>query len=839
MAFWMAICAASLAANALLAWFLYGVRRRESAQALEIASLRHECKRLYDSENDLRGRAAALLDSSLVGMLFWEGPIAEADGAAGRVSGNANSALRSMLGNAAGGTPDGGPHAGGAPGTAAADDRTRAAGVLPIAPASPLWGPEQWRELSAGGSCAPFSIECRRADGGRLELLASASLRRDGGHYLAVDVTRLADARHDLQRSQVMYQVLAQNSPVGIWQIRPDRSTLFINPAMLAVLEHDTPEELMASPEAWFECFTPESLAIIDREIAKRIRGVASHYEVEVVGRWGRHTRMLVHGAPIFSPDGTLDSLMGIYIDVTEQRREEEALRQSEERLRVAARFGNDLVYEWNIASDRLDWFGPIAESLGITDGDIPRTSELFESMIHPEDAPRVNAAFEGHMAGKRDIFHAEYRIMGRDGRWRQWVDKGVAILDSAGHPYKWIGACIDVTESKLAEEALRVKEEQLRQSQKLEAVGRLAGGIAHDFNNLLAAIMGYCELMGLRLEPGHPCRREVGEILGSSERAAGLIRQLLAFSRQEIPQPKVINPNLVLTSMERMLRHLLEETIDLRLQADAKAGRVRIDPVQLEQVIMNLVVNARDAMAGGGVLVLSTGNVELKGDLPGAYGRIRPGPYVRVSVADSGQGIDKEHLPHIFDPFYTTKDRGKGSGLGLSTVYGIVTQNQGCVLVETEAGKGSVFSFFLPQTTEEAETETEVVKALRASAIVPKTVLLVEDDAEVRKIVRELLGQQGFLVLEASKGAEAMALAEKYDQPLHLLLTDVVLPGMGGKDLADSLRKAIPGLRVLFMSGYTQDAAFRDELSGGHQAFIQKPFTLTALLGKIREVLI
>jgi CheY-like chemotaxis protein len=290
---------------------------------------------------------------------------------------------------------------------------------------------------------------------------------------------------------------------------------------------------------------------------------------------------------------------------------------------------------------------------------------------------------------------------------------------------------------------------------------------------------------------------------------------------------------------MESMLRHLLEENIELALGLDEDAGRVRMDPVQLEQVLMNLVVNARDAMPDGGTLVISTGNVELTGEIPGSYGKVHAGPHVRVSVADSGLGIGADLLPHIFDPFFTTKDKNKGSGLGLSTVYGIVTQNQGCVLVETEVNKGSVFSFFLPLTEEEAEEEIEVQKALRSSSIVPKTVLVVEDDDEVRGIVRDLLGQQGFLVLEARQGREALTLAEKYSQPVHLLLTDVVMPGMGGKELADAMGKIMPTLRVLFMSGYTQDSAFRQEVSDGGRAFIQKPFSMSALVGKIREVLV
>lgn len=646
------------------------------------------------------------------------------------------------------------------------------------------------------------------------------------------------EAKLELQRSEVRYRTLAQSSPVGIWHIRPDGRTIYLNPAMSAILELDGPGDLMGSDASFREFFTPASVDLISKEAGKRLAVAGSSYEVEVLGRWGRRTRMNVYGAPILTPEGKLESLMGTFVDITERKREEEALRRSEERLRVAAECGNDLIYEWDIRTGALEWFGPVDERLGFQHGDIPRTLEAWERLIHPEDRAPMAAGIERHLRS-RDSFQGEYRIRCKDGSYRIWSDRGTAMWDSEGVAYKWIGTASDVTEARRAEEALRIKEEQLRQSQKLEAVGRLAGGIAHDFNNLLAAIMGYCELMLYRLEPEHPCRKEVGEILNGSDRAAGLIRQLLAFSRQEIPQPKVIHPNFIITSMERMLDHLLEENVELDIRLDENTGRVRMDPVQLEQVVMNLVLNARDAMPGGGSLLLSTGNVELTGDIPGAYGKVHAGPHVRISIADSGRGIDRENLQHIFDPFFTTKDKGKGSGLGLSTVYGIITQNQGCVLVETEVDKGSVFTCFLPLTEEEAEEETEIKKALRSSSIVPKTVLVVEDDDEVRGIVRDLLGQQGFMVLEARQGREALVLAENYTQPVHLLLTDVVMPGMGGKELADSLRKFMPTLRVLFMSGYTQDAAFRQEVAEGGRAFIQKPFSMTALVGKIREVLV
>ncbi len=646
------------------------------------------------------------------------------------------------------------------------------------------------------------------------------------------------EARMELQRSEVRYRALAENSPVGIWHIHPDGRTIYLNPAMSGVLELDVPGDLVASTATFREFFAPESVAQIEKDWTRITTAPVSTYEVELIGRWGRRTRMILYGAPIRSPDGKLESLMGTFVDITERKREEEALRRSEERLRVAAECGNDLIYEWDILKGSLDWFGPVDERLGFQHGDIPRTVEAWERLIHPDDRAEVTADIERHLR-RHEPFFREYRIRCKDGSYRLWSDRGTAQWDQDGVPYKWIGTTSDVTDARRAEEALRAKEEQLRQSQKLEAVGRLAGGIAHDFNNLLAAIMGYCELMLFRLEPAHPCRKEVGEILNGSDRAAGLIRQLLAFSRQEIPQPKVIHPNFIITAMEPMLRHLMEESVVLDIRLDPDAGRMRMDPVQLEQVLMNLVLNARDAMPGGGTVLVTTGNVTLSGEVPGAYGKVHAGPHVRISVADSGLGIDRENLPHIFDPFFTTKDKGKGSGLGLSTVYGVITQNNGAVLVETEVDKGSVFSFFLPLTEEDAEEESEVKKALRSSSIMPKTVLVVEDDDEVRGIVRDLLGQQGFMVLEARQGREAIMLAEQYSNPIHMLLTDVVMPGMGGKELADQLRKIMPTLRVLFMSGYTQDTAFRQEVADGDRAFIQKPFSMTALVGKIREVLV
>ena len=620
---WMAVCAISLVANAWLLGVCLRRTRRGSARntardsereirsaavaaagAEEMAKL---SKALAAAQADLR----SLADSPMVGVFGWEyaeTPGAEADARVQasedrRLPGLANAAFRGMMGIPVPESTD--PNAGGG------------MEIPCLLPAS-VFGDLEIQALRNRGRCGPFEAELPRADGTKASLVMAAELQPGypaRAICLAIDVTRFREAKRELRRSEDRYRALAEGSPVGIWNIRVDGRTVYINPSMADVLELESPADLTASAIHYRDFFTPDSLEIMRIEHAKRARGKGSNYEVEVVGRWGKRTRMVVYGTPVTAQDGTMESLMGTFLDITERKREEEALRQSEERLRVAAECGSDLIYEWDLGTGKVDWFGPVEQRLGFSPAEIPRSREAFERLIHPEDRAGVGSSMERHMRS-RERFFQEYRIRCKDGSYRLWSERGTALWDAAGIPGKWIGSASDVTEARRAEDTLRVKEEQLRQSQKLEAVGRLAGGIAHDFNNLLAAIMGYCELMLLRLEPEHICRKEVGEILNGSERAAGLIRQLLAFSRQQIPQPKVIEPGSVIRSMERMLRHLLEENIDLRLHMDEETGRVRMDPVQMEQVVMNLILNARDAMPGGGTLLISTGNVHLKGEI-------------------------------------------------------------------------------------------------------------------------------------------------------------------------------------------------------------------------------
>jgi signal transduction histidine kinase/CheY-like chemotaxis protein len=383
-----------------------------------------------------------------------------------------------------------------------------------------------------------------------------------------------------------------------------------------------------------------------------------------------------------------------------------------------------------------------------------------------------------------------------------------------------------------------RKHEEQLRQSQKMEAVGRLAGGVAHDFNNLLTAILGYSQLMQARLDQASPLHREVEEIQKAGQRAASLTRQLLAFSRKQVLQPKVLDLNTVVTDIDKMLARLIGEDIEMIAFPDPKLGRVKADPGQIEQVIMNLAINARDAMPQGGKLIIQTSNVTLEDSYTSKRSlNLKPGPYVMLAVTDTGYGIDKKILPHIFEPFFTTKEQGKGTGLGLSTVYGIVNQSGGDIWVETDTGRGTTFKIYLPRVDNPAE-EQQASEQRESLFSVSETVLLVEDEDVVRNLVREILMMNGYNVLQAANGREALPICEQHVGPIHLMLTDVVMPQMGGRELAERVASLRPEMKVLFMSGYTDDAIVHHGVLDSGIAFIQKPFTPDSLARKVRDML-
>ncbi len=381
-----------------------------------------------------------------------------------------------------------------------------------------------------------------------------------------------------------------------------------------------------------------------------------------------------------------------------------------------------------------------------------------------------------------------------------------------------------------------RQLEEQLRQAQKMEAVGMLAGGVAHDFNNLLTIITGYSQLVLNNISPHDPNRHSVEQIMKAGERAGALTKQLLAFSRRQVLQPRVLELNKLVTSLSTMLQRLIGEDIELRLALPPELGRVSADPGQIEQVLMNLAVNSRDAMPKGGVLTIETANVELDQRYVGRHIAVKPGPYVLLAVSDTGFGMDAATRAHLFEPFFTTKGSGHGTGLGLSTVFGIVKQSGGSVEVYSEPDRGTSVKVYLPRIDQPAIAET--ARAGKTLSRGSETILLAEDDDMVRTLVCETLEREGYRVIAASDPVNARHLAEQHRTPIHLLITDVVMPKVSGRELADQLLRRIPDLKVLYMSGYTDNAVLNSGILQKEVAFLQKPFTPAALAEKVREVL-
>jgi two-component system, cell cycle sensor histidine kinase and response regulator CckA len=394
-----------------------------------------------------------------------------------------------------------------------------------------------------------------------------------------------------------------------------------------------------------------------------------------------------------------------------------------------------------------------------------------------------------------------------------------------------------DITDRKQAEEEKAVLQEQLRQSQKMEAVGQLAGGIAHDFNNLLTIIKGYSQLSLFELQEDGPLRRNVAEIEKAANRAADLTRQLLAFSRRQILEMKVLDLNTRLKDLDKMLRRIIGEDIELVTHPGSDLGRVKADPGQIEQVVINLAVNARDAMPTGGKLTIETANVELDEAYALTHIAVIPGRYVMVSVSDTGVGMTPEVRDHVFEPFFTTKETGKGTGLGLSMVYGIVKQSGGNIWVYSEPGKGTTFKIYLPQVNEPLQ-ELREKKGEKELLLGSETILVVEDEKEVRKLALRILERQGYRILAATSGEDALSVCKEHQESIHLLLTDVVMPGMTGRILAESLVSLYPKIKVLYMSGYTENAIVHHGILDPGTNYIQKPFTVDGLITKIREVL-
>ena len=530
---------------------------------------------------------------------------------------------------------------------------------------------------------------------------------------------------------------------------------------------------------------------------------------------------------PVVSNHGTITHYIAIKHDISARKQAEEALQRAEEQYRSI--FDEAIIGIFRSTPDgRFLMMNPAMAKMLRCDSPEQALDKIPEiGALYGDPANRGELLTRLEQDGALKNLEHEFRR--RDGT-ELWFSLNLrCVYNEDGTPAYYEGTAEDVTERKILER-------QLRQAQKMEAVGRLAGGIAHDFNNALGVIVGYTALLKENLSSDSTALRYAEQIGIAGNRAASLTRQLLAFSRKQIVQPNIINLNVVVAETEKMLRRLIGEDIDLVLLLDPHLGRVRADLTQIDQILMNLAVNARDAMPQGGKLVMQTSNAELDATNLSQHEYSKPGRYVMLSVSDTGCGMDGQTQAHIFEPFFTTKEPGKGTGLGLSTVYGIVKQSEGYIWVYSEPGQGATFKIYLPQVDAVAES---IIAA--ETADIPKgseTVLLVEDDESMRDLTRHCLEMGGYTVLGVRDGEAAIRIASEQKGPIHLLLTDVVMPGINGRQLAESLSVLRPNMRVLYMSGYTADLIAQRGVLEPQVALLEKPFTREALFSKVRTVL-
>ncbi len=531
----------------------------------------------------------------------------------------------------------------------------------------------------------------------------------------------------------------------------------------------------------------------------------------------------------VYSPKK--EHFVAVFDVITERKRAEAALRASVERYRLLFERNLAGVCRASLESGLLDCNDAYARILGYES----RQEILAQPILTLYFDPAEREAYWAKLKERGSLSSFELRLRRKDGS-PVWILTNDTIVEDNGQLVKE-ATVIDITERKRAEEALKKTQEQFLQAQKMEAVGRLAGGVAHDFNNLLTIINGYSDLMLESAPGGSREQSHLEEIRGAGERAAALTRQLLAFSRKQVIEPRILDLNAIVGRAQKMLRRLIGEDIEFVAGLAKQLGQVKADPGQVEQIIMNLVVNARDALPKGGKLVIETANAELGEDYVRSHPYVAPGNYVMLALSDTGCGMDAETQSHIFEPFYTTKKQGKGTGLGLSTVYGIVKQSGGHVNVYSELGQGTTFRVYFPRIDQPVESGSEKYWE-NASASGTETILAVEDEPGVRSLIQGALRASGYTVLAAAASEEALALATQHAGTIHLLLTDVIMPGLNGKELAARLTLSRPEIKVLFISGYTADAIGQHGILEEGVAFLPKPFAPRDLLRKVRQTL-
>ncbi len=516
-----------------------------------------------------------------------------------------------------------------------------------------------------------------------------------------------------------------------------------------------------------------------------------------------------------------------VFNDITEHRRIEEALRASEERFKRLVHNSNDIITVLDEKGMQISVNGPVEKVLGYRAEELIGTNAF--NLIHPDDTESATQIFGKALMQPGISLRIEFRYRHKNGTWVDLEAVGTNLLHDLIVQGVVLNSRNNTERKKL--------EAQLQQASKMEALGALAGGVAHDFNNLLNVINGYCELLLDDLGTEDPMRNDLDQIRKAGQRATSLTSQLLAFGRKQLLQPEILDLNDDIAQMSSMLRRMIREDIDLITIAQPDLNRIKADPGQIQQIVMNLAINARDAMCAGGKLVIETANIDFDEDYIQKHPEVRAGSYVMLAISDNGIGMDAATQSRIFEPFFTTKEKGKGTGLGLATVYGIVKQSNGFIWVYSEPGEGTTFKIYFPRAEDNTARLTLESKSVEGARGV-ETVLISEDERSVRALAAQILRKRGYNVLEASSGKEALDIAKKYAGEIHLVVTDVVMPGISGTELVSRLKTIRPGIKVLYVSGYTDNAIVHHGILDAGVAFLQKPFSVDGLASKVREVI-
>jgi PAS domain S-box-containing protein len=692
------------------------------------------------------------------------------------------------------------------------------------------------------GEPAPSNYELRiiRSDGSLVQVDVNVIevVYKGGRAFLAYlrDITERKKAEEQLRQSEEKYRHLVDHAPAGIYQVDfRSRRFISVNDVMCQYTGYTRDEFLTLDP---LRILTEDSLEPFLKRMADVMEGIpiSDSVEYKIRGKNGREFWVLLHNSFLYEEGRPVISTVIIH-DITERRQTEQALRESEERYRTLVETSPDSIILYSLTGEILAASGQTAAMYGASStAEFMKEVRTVFDLLTDEGREKAAANFSRTLA-KGHSEKNEYRIRLRDQSQIDVEINSSLVRDASGEPRAFISVVRDITDRKRAEEERERLQMQLLQAQKMESVGRLAGGVAHDFNNILAAVMGYTEMSLLLATPGTKLHQNLQEILKAAGRSADLTGQLLAFARRQVTSPKVLNLNDTVGGMLKMLQRLIGEDVELAWIPGHDLWNVRIDTSQVDQVLANLLVNARDAISGAGRVTIETRNLEVDEGFIARHGEFAPGGYVLLSVSDTGCGMDRETLEHVFEPFFTTKEIGKGTGLGLAMVFGIVRQNEGFIHAYSEPGQGTTFRIYLPRVASarpEQSQPGEAVKPRRGE----ETILLAEDDEAVLMLTRSVLEALGYRVITAGTPDRAIQVVGESKETIHLLLTDVVMPGMNGRDLAERLVSLRPGLKCLFMSGYPADVIAHHGILEEGIHFVQKPFSIQALSEAVRRVL-